>query len=137
MHTPGFYASLGNDNASTFCHGHKVLKNEGITPGERLRRVADRAIFVTVRVFHQDRADAIWPQLRTKRPIALPETFVIVTNLWTIIIDVAPMPYVAMFAKLTGGLHGFFNLEHLATEAAFRAGFSGNCHHFIRPKKRR
>jgi hypothetical protein len=132
MHAPGLHASLGNDDAAALCHGDEMLEDERISPRHGFGWIADSAIFVAVRIFHQDRADAIRAQLRAERAVVFPETFIVVADLRPVMVDRATLALKAMFAKLAGGLREFFDFKHLAAEAAFGAGFSGNRHHLNR-----
>jgi hypothetical protein len=129
MNTPSFHTGFGDDDAAALSHGDKVLENERITPGHGLGWIADSAIFIAIWIFHQDRADPIGTQLRAKRPVILPQTFIVVADLWPVMIDRATLALKAMFAEVARGLCKFFDLKHLAAEAAFGAGFSGNRHH--------
>ncbi len=126
MNAPGLHASFGDDDTAALCHSDEMLEDQRIAPGHGLCRIANGAIFVAIRIFHQDGTDAVRPQLRAERPVVLPETFVIVTNLRPVQIDGAAMTRMAMFAEFARGLRKFFDFEHLATEVAFGAGFSGN-----------
>jgi hypothetical protein len=131
MDTPGFDASLGDDDSAAFRHGDKMLEDERRAPSHRLCRIADGAIFVAIGIFHQNRANPVWPQLRTHGAVILPKAFIIVADLRAIQIDSAAFAWKAMFAEFASGLREFFDFEHLATEVAFGAGFPGNCYHRV------
>ncbi len=129
MNAPGFDTGFRNHDAAALCHGDKMFEDELIAPCHGFCRIADGAIFIAVRIFHQDRPDAVRPQLRTECSVVLPETFVIMTNLRPVQIDGAAMAWMAMFAKLARWLCKFFDFKHLAAKVAFGAGFSGDGQH--------
>jgi len=129
MHAPRFHARFGDNDAAGFGHRNEMFEDERIAPSHRLGRIADSAIFIAVWIFHQDRSDPVRAQLRAERAIVLPETFVVMTDLRAVQIDAATRAKVAMFAKLAGGLRGFFDFKHLAAKCAFGAGFSGYLYH--------
>src|SRR5260370_18579382 len=101
---PGREAGLGDHRASGLRDRDQVGENARMAPGHRLLRRADRLVFVAVRVFHQDRADEIGPQL--PREIAAREPFAleVAANLRPRGVDRAAAAEAAVPAQGTGRL---------------------------------
>src|ERR1700730_7653138 len=108
-----------------------MLEDKRRKPRKRFFRIADGAVFIGIWILHQDRAGAIRTQPRAHVPVALPQAFVIAANLRPARIDAAAAGtgVKAVFAQFAGGFRQLGDLENLATEAAFAAGFSWDCKH--------
>jgi hypothetical protein len=128
MNAPGLKARFGDNSAACFCHSDEMSEDERRAPGERPGWVANGTIFVSVRIFHENGADTIGAHLRAQAAVTFPQAFIIAANVGARLIDGAAACSETVFAQQTRRLFQLFDLEHLAAETAFTAGFSGNVH---------
>jgi len=106
-----------------------VPEDERIAPGEGFLDLANRVIFIGIRVIHEQRADFVRPHGGWQIAIVEPLTFVVLADRWTAHIDTAAAADDAIAAKRTGRLLQLLDIEDLAAMGAGTAAFSRNFQH--------
>src|ERR1700733_10059367 len=105
-----------------------------MAPGHRLLRRANGAIFVAVRVLHQDCADEVRAQLARQIAPRQPFALEVTTNFRPVGIDRAAAAGEAIDALGSRGLLEIVDLQRRAAHRAGSAGFSERrSHSFLAP----
>lgn len=96
----------------------KMPENQRRPPGEWLLRIAYGVIFVTVRIIHQKRADAIRAHLRRQAAILFPLAVIFPTDLGAGRIDAASPGAETVSAQCASLFREFLDFENLAAKMA-------------------
>lgn len=131
VNAPGVEPGLGDDNAPALRHCDKMLEDERGQPRKRLFGIADRAIFVRIGIFHEDRAGAVRAQLWPKAPVVFPCALIVAADLRPALINAAasrPGLYTVL-AELARWFWEFGDLQNFAAQRAFAAGLTGDLEH--------
>ena len=111
------------------CLGDEMREDERMAPGHRLLRGANGAIFVAVRVLHQDSSDKIRAQLTRQIAKRQPFALEVTADLRALGIDRAAAAQAAIDALWPRGLLEMVDLQRGAAHCAGPAGFSRRRRH--------
>ena len=87
---PRLEACFGDNGSPGLGLRQEMRENQRMAPGHRPPGRADRLVFVAVRVFHQDRADQVGPELARKAAPHQPFALEVAADLRPFAVNPAP-----------------------------------------------